>query len=228
MKKTIVLSGLLIGLLIGSCKKSDNNTYTGQPMINYQMKATNTNYATARTTAGADIVWTSAIAYPDVIKFEAKQDNTEVEFKSKNNGPIDLMASVATTFGGFTIPPGTYDELSLKIDLDRMGDLPILTLSGKVTSGLVVLPVTIDITQSVELQTEQHDVTVFNDSVYTAVTTLDLSTLTAGITADMLLNAQLTSGTIMISANSNITLYHMIIDNLEHRHHHCDFERHHH
>lgn len=228
MKRTLLFSILAAALAVASCKKSDNNSSYKQTTLSYRLTASNTNYAVAKTTAVAGLQWTSAVAYPDVIKFEAKKDNVQVEFKSKNNGPIDLMASAALTFGNFTIPAGIYDEIELKIDLDRDGMNPVLQLNGQFTSPTLTVPVVIEITNSVELKTEQHDVLITSDDDYIAVTTLDLSMLTAGITADMLLNAQLTGGSIVISASANHDLYVILLDNLQHRNHHCEFEHHHH
>lgn len=234
MKKSLLLSVIIVGVLFTSCRKSSNSSYIGQPQVNYQLIASNTNYAVPNnpaisTTAAGNIVWTSGFAYPDVVKFEATQNNIQVEIKSTNNAQIDLMSPVALTFGAFTLPPGIYNEIELKIDLDKTNSTPVvLQLNGHFTSGAVTLPVVVQVTQSVELQTEQHNITITNDSSYLAVTTLDLSAITAGITADMLLNAQLTSGSIVISADANHDLYGMILDNLGHEHHHFKFEGHHH
>ena len=228
MKQSFFLSILIVGLLFTSCKKSgNNNSYSSQPTVNYQLKATNASYSVAKTTIAANIKWTSGFANPDVVKFDAKQNNIQVEFKSTNNAQIDLMAPIAVNFGAFTIPPGTHNEISLKIDLDKNGSTPVLQLNGTFTSPALSLPIVIEVTESVELQTEQKNITISNDSVYLAVTTLDLSALTSGITTDMLLNAQLTSGTIVISADTNHDLYNIILENLKTEHHHCEFEEHH-
>lgn len=227
MKQSFLLSVLSIGLLFASCKKSSNSPGYNQPSVNYRLTATNTSYAVARTTATANIVWTSAIAYPDKVKFEATQNSIEATFTSTNTAQIDLMAPVALTFGNFTIPPGVYNQISIKIDLDKTGSTPILQLNGNFTFGSFSAPVSLAVTQSIELTTDQHNVTISNDSSYTAVTTLDLSAITTSITADMLLNAQLSGGTIFISADSNRDLYDIVLDHLQHENHHCEFEHHH-
>lgn len=226
MKRSLLLTTIALGLLFASCKKSSYNSSPTPPTVNYQLVATNTSYGVAKTTATSNIVWTSGFANPDVIKFEAKQNNLEVEFKSTNNAQIDLMAPVALTFGDFTLPAGTYDEIELKIDLDKNGTSPALQLNGTFTSGLITLPVVFEIKEPIELTTEQHNVVISTDSSFTAVTTLDLLSMTTGINAAMLLDAQLTNGTIVISQTSNHDIYEMILTNLGHHHHHCEFEHH--
>ena len=174
MKQTIILSAALCGLMFTACHKSDNSA-PPQPSVGFQLMASNPNYTMARTTATANVQWTSGTAWPDQVKFEAKQDNLSVEFKSTNNAPIDLMASSAITFGDFVLPSGMYKEIEVKIDLDKNGTTPVMQLDGHFTSGLVTIPIELLVTQSIELQTEQHDVSITNDSSFTAVTTIDLS-----------------------------------------------------
>lgn len=227
MKRTLFLSAVMAGLLFASCKKSSNNGYvtsTNQPTMSYEIKATNANYSMDRTTATANVVWDSAFATPDVIVFEATQGNVQVQYKATNTQEINLMAPTALDFGNFSLPAGTYTDVTLKIDLDKMGNTPVLQLNGSVTDGTVTLPVELLVNESVQLQTEQDSVTITTDSSFVAVTTLDLSSITTGITATMLLNARLTDGTIVLSSSSNENLYRMILNNLGNKRHHCDFE----
>jgi len=230
MKKSLLLSAVMVGLLFGSsCKKSSSNYSTSNtPTMSYQLKVANTNYSMARTTATADIVWDSAFATPDVVVFQATQGNVQVQYKATNNQRIDLMSSVAIDFGSFTLPAGFYSQTVLKIDLDKIGNMPVLQLNGMFTDGTVTLPVEILVNESVQLQTEQDSVTITNDSSFVAVTTLDLPSVTSGVTSAMLLNATLTGGVIVISSSSNHDLYKMVLDNLGNEHHHCDFEHFHH
>ena len=226
MNQSLWISVALSGLAFASCKKSNNPP--PPPSVNYQLKATNSSYTLAKNTTTANIVWTSAIAYPDVVKFVAKQNNLTVSFTSTNKGAIDLLAPVPISFGTFVLPTGNYDGISLKIDLGKTGTVPVLQLGGSFTSGIVTCPVALVVTNSIELTTDQENVTISNDSTYTAVTTIDLSSLTSGITATMLLNAQLSGGTIVISADSNHDLYDIVLDHLQHENHHTEFEHHHH
>jgi hypothetical protein len=220
------------GLVFSSCKKNNNNADNatpGQPQLAVQIKASNTNTAVGqKSTANANILWTSGYAYPRKIVFEAKQNDLSVEFTSTADQQIDLMASIAASFGNFTLPAGVYDEVELKIDLDKKDHDPAMVLEGTFTNNTTTYPIRVEIDDFLELKTESENVTISNDSTYTAVTTIDLSTITSGITENMLLNAQLTNGTIVISPTSNMWMYHTILSNLGNRHHHCVFEHHHH
>src|ERR1035437_3325212 len=128
MKQSILLSAAILGLLFTACHKTNNPPTP--PSVSYQLMATNKSYGVAKTTTVNNIIWTSGFANPDVVKFEAKQANLQVEFKSTNNAQIDLMAPVALSFGAFTLPAGIYTEIGLKIDLDKMGTTPVLQING--------------------------------------------------------------------------------------------------
>ncbi|MGN6569496.1 MAG: hypothetical protein ACTHJ0_16170 [Flavipsychrobacter sp.] len=233
MRSSYFLSaGLAFMMLFAACKKDSTTqtaySSTGAPQMSYQLKAVNTSSSVGmkRTDSGL-ISWTAGMAHPVMVKFEARKGGTQIDYRSAVDTTVDLMGSIVATFGGFSIPTGTYNEIELKIDLDKSGATPALELDGTYTdtSGMST-PVTVQINDYVELQTEQHDVTIDSTETFTAVTTLDLSSISAGITQRMLARASLTGGTIVISSSSNRMLYEMILANLHGERYHCEFEHH--
>ncbi len=231
MRSKLLVCAALAALAISSCKKNDNinpsttTTNASGADMSYQLTTTNRT-AEMRTTAGANLQWTSGYANPSVVKFEAQKGGTEIEYKSTTTAQIDLMSPVAVSFGGFTIPSGTYDKIELKIDLDKNGQNPAMELDGQYSNGTTTFPVQLIITDFMELQTEQTNVTITDNTSFTAVTVLDLSTITAGISETMLLSAKLTNGTLIISSGSNRMIYNMVLDNFRNHRHHCMFEHH--
>jgi hypothetical protein len=228
MKKSLLLSAVAVALIFGACKKSSNNNTTystaaDQAAMSYELVAANTNYAFDSVVPVANIVWDTALATPDVIIFQATDSNVQIQLKATNTEQINLMSSVAMDFGNFTLPSGKYTKTKLTIDLDKTGNQPDLELNGRVTNGSVTLPVEVMVDESVQLQTDEDSITITNDSSYIAATTLDLSSVTAGITANMLLNAKLTNGVIIISSSSNQNLYMMILHSLGAARPHCSF-----
>ena len=59
-----------------------------------------------------------------------------------------------------------------------------------------------------------NNVTLLSNTGYHALTTLNLSLLTRGISQAMLDNAAKTNGAIVISSSSNVDLYTIIFNNL--------------
>jgi len=217
------------GVLLGSCNKSDDTKMgNGSPELNYQIKAINTSgNLQHKGTAGASIMWTAGYANPKMVKFEAKKDDTKIELTSTADVQVDLMAPVSVAFGGFELPAGTYDEIELKILLDRDGSTPAMQLDGTFTAADgTTYPVSLRVNQELMIQTEQHDVTFDTGDSFTAITTFDMSDISGSLTETMLLNAHLTNGTIVISSGSNTLLYYMLLNNFRNKHHHCEFGHH--
>ena len=77
------------------------------------------------------------------------------------------------------------------------------------------MPIIFSISTPLEIETEMNDVTVANNSSYNALTDLNLSTLTTGITQSMIDNASRTNGTIIINSSSKVNLYNIIVANFK-------------
>jgi|ERR1043165_1837138 hypothetical protein len=221
MKGTLLFSAaLMAATLITGCSKDDKYSTTGgnnsnsQPQMAYQVKAVNAFNSMQRTTANGTIVWTSGFANPSVIKFEAKQNNSKLEYEAKNTGQIDLFAFDPMTFGNFTLGPGTYNEIELKIMFKKNGSSPAIQLNGQFTNNVMSVPVTLIIDGPLEIKTEQEDVVIDNNTSYIAITDLDLGYFTSDISENMWENADLTNGTLIISENSNENLYNRIVDRI--------------
>jgi hypothetical protein len=224
MKSKLLFSaGLACSLFIASCNKDDRydpNNGNDQIQLGYQIKAINTSAGTARSTAGA-IVWTAGFANPTVIKFEAKQENSKLEYTATHTGQIDLFAFNPVTFGNFTLGAGTYKEIELKLLFKRNGNSPALQLNGQYSGNNMTAPVVLMIEGPLEIKTEQKDVVITENMPYVAVTDMDLASYTDGVTESMWMNADIDNGTILISEDSNENIYWKILSNIKGKKHHC-------
>jgi len=196
-------------LLLASCSKDDNG---GQ--LSYQLKTKNPN-ATVSRTSGGSVTWTSGSAYADKIEFEAeKDDDNEVEYESRVARRIDLFAPVSQ-LGNISLPPGRYEEIEIEVDLAPSVTDTAFILRGSFSNNIgYTVPVVFYINELLEFKAEAEDITIGSAADITALTTLDLSQLTTGITESMLSSATLTNGILVISATSNAALYSVILSNI--------------
>jgi hypothetical protein len=215
-----IMSIAVAGLIFTACKKQ---TAAGPAGVNFQLKAVNTVAALQRTDA-ATIQWTAGTATPASVKFEAKKDATEIEFTSTSGQPVNLFTVAQSTFGSLTLPDGTYNEIELKIQLNGSTAVPALEVNGIYNNGSANIPVVFKVTTPLLIKAEKNNVAIAGGA-FTAVTSLDLSAFTTGVSQAMLNSATLTSGSIIISAASNVNLYNIIITNID-RFHHAEFEHH--
>ena len=124
------------------------------------------------------------------------------------------MFSGVSTLGNVTLPAGTYQEVEFEVKLNPTASEPALSVSGTYSSTGPAVPITFNISVPLEVETELNNVTVTANNSYNALTTLNLSLLTRGISQVMLDNAVKTNGVIVISSSSNVNLYSIIFDNL--------------
>lgn len=224
----MLLSASAFGLIsLVSCKKDSTASGTDST-FSYQLKTINRTSMIGKTettgrTAGANIEWTSGSAFANQLKFEAENNNSEVEFKQNAAQQLDLFVASAP-LGNITIPAGTYSEVEFKAFLAPNGGMPALELKGTFTSGTATVPVTFTVNSNVELKAEKNNVTVAQGEKYSALNTLDLSQLTRGITEAALNNARLTNGTILISSLTNTNLYTTLLNNLNSHHGEAEVE----
>lgn len=222
MKIKNLLAATALLPLFFSCKKESASKTSNTSSFAYQLNATNASstlgrLATTERTDAATIQWKAGTASANQIKFEAKNSNGEVEFKQNIQQTIDLFAT-APLLGTLNLSPGTYTEVEFKAFLSPAGNTNALTLNGSFTNNNVTTPVSFQVATNVELKAEKANVTVAAGTNYSALNSLDLSVLTSGISQTDLLNATISNGTILISANSNSNIYKTMLANLTSHH----------
>jgi hypothetical protein len=232
MKSNLFLSAAVVGALsLASCSKdggggSDMST-AREANMTYQLDVVNTSSSSQqKSLANGTFHWTSGYANPTLVKFEAKQDGTKIEYKSANTAPIDIFAPVAMDFGGFVLPAGTYREIELAMRLNGHSTEPALLLNGTYTYNGVVTPISLVVEDEMWLKSEMEDVTVGPNSTVATIMDLDLSGFLMGVSDNMLMNAQLTNGTIVISRDSNRDFYNRILSNITGKRHHGHYKHH--
>lgn len=207
MKTLNLLLGVLAisSLGITSCTKSSS---TGNATANYQVKTSNRSYTVVN--SSATVAWTAGYANVTQIQFEAESANGHVKFSSEAVQKIDLFATVSA-LGKISIPAGTYNQTQFEIELAPTATADAFQLSGNYNGTPLVFKVAIPY----ELDAEMANVTIASDKSYLVINTIDLSKLTLGITAADLSNAvKDSSGTIVISANTNSSIYTVMLVNL--------------
>lgn len=201
--KAKLLTVAAISLLgLSSCKKDNVAADAG---FTFQLTTANPTSTIARVTA--TVTWQSGFVNANLIKFEAKQGANQVEFKSNVQRHIDLFA-LPTDIGNISVPAGTYDETEFKIFIAPNSGEAAFQLQGTVNNT----PVTFKVDNSNLIKAEQHQVVLSGSNV--ALTTLDLSGLTQGVSAADFASATQTGGTIVISSSSNVNLYNAILNNI--------------
>jgi hypothetical protein len=167
----------------------------------------------------ATITWDSGFVNANEIKFEAKQNGQETEFKSTVHKHVDLFGTLST-IGTISLPTGTFDEVEFKIEAAPNGNEPAFQLNGTING----VPVILKVDNSIEIKSEQSQVTLSGADI--ALNTITLSQLTNGLSTADFTNATQTNGMIVISSSSNKNLFDAIVANFR-THHETEVEVHH-
>lgn len=226
-----------------ACQKDTNST-SGNSTLDFKLQAVNKSYSLpvsatgTKSTAGtsAFVTWDSAQMVVSKLKYEAELKSTtshhdSIEIEYEWNGPQLLnLFDAATILGNYTLVPGYYDEIELKVSGNKKdaGNKPVFFLKGSYTNTAgITIPISFKVYENVEFKSEKDNVEVTADnSIFTSTLLLYLDQLLLGIDPGVLDNASLTAGAIVISADSNSELYEIIMRNLR-KDHHCNHEHKH-
>lgn len=233
MKNLINFGTIVLGavLFLSSCTK-DNSTGDGK--LSYRVKPDNFTASVGSTVAGSGLVvginsnssltWTSGSINISEIDFEAESKNVEIEYELKKAVNVDLF-NLSPILGSITIPPGTYDEVELKLVLKKSGTSNIpLTLKGTYTDvNGTKTPVEFYFNEEFEVEVEAEDLVVSGTNDYIGLINVQLNKFMTNVVSADLSGATKTGGVIVISSTSNMDLYNKLKANLK-AFADCDFE----
>ena len=215
----ISISAIAALFFFVSCKKSNPSSPN---QVSYQFQAINRSATIAASSStgnlitsstgimGGTINWTSGYASATEIRFDAEGSGGHVKFNSETPQKIDLFST--NSLGNIIIPTGVYDTANFEIELASTPTDSALELSGMYNNT----PVVFAISGEFEIDGELPKITITDGSSYTALTALNLANLTQGIAGTTLDAATKdSSGTILISASSNPSIYDAMVNNLK-------------
>jgi hypothetical protein len=245
-KTALLILTVVIAASISACKKDAQVNSNSPSTLSFKMQGINRNVSLPVVESGlksasattASVVWDSASMIISKVSFEAemrsaitKEDSLEIEYSWRGPQTINLF-DLSATIGSITLPAGTYEKVSLKVNSEKMDSNghPLFYLSGMYTNSAgTVIPLVISVTDPVSFKAVQKDDTIVSGGAtdFTSTIQLYLDQLLLKVDPAWLDNAALTNGTLVISATSNSQLYFLILQNLR-RDHHCESERHQH
>ena len=241
MRRERLLTFVCVALTIGffACQKDQNNSSTGDSNLGIKLQALNKSYTLPVSSVGlksasvstSSVAWDTAHMVVSGITYEAKlkslithHDSIEISYKWKGPKEINLL-DTTITLGNFTLTPGFYDEIELRVDGSKKaaGSKPVFYLHGVYTkTDTTTIPVKVIVNEDVSFKTEKDSVTVTStdNTDFASVIQIYLDQLMVDVLPTVLDNATLTNGTLVISADKNRELYWILVRNLI-KNHHC-------
>lgn len=208
--KLFIAIATILTFGITSCNK-DSASGSGSANVNYQINTINRTFTVPN--SSATISWVAGYANLTKIEFEAESTTTHIEYETKTSQKLDLFTSVST-LGNIAIPAGTYTKAEFETKFGKSSVADAFQLSGKFNTTPIIFKVTED--GEYEADAELANVTIAPNKTYSAIVTIDFSKLTSGISADDFNNAiKDNAGVIIISVNTNGSLYGIMKNNLQ-------------
>lgn len=237
---TFVFAAITVGFF--ACQKDQNTPSTGNSNLGIKLEALNKSFTLpvvpigtkSASLATSALAWDTAHMVVSGITYEAKlkslkthHDSIEISYKWKGPQEINLL-DTTITLGNFTLTPGFYDEVELRVDgaKQAIGSKPVFYLHGVYTKADVTkIPVRVVVNENVSFKTEKDSVTVTktDNADFASVIQIYLDQLMADIQPASLDNATLTNGILVISADKNRELYLIVVRNLIKNHHNRHF-----
>ena len=206
-KLVLALSSIAL-LSLFSCTKDPVTTG-----LTFQVRNTAAVAPIDGSMTGAAVQWTAGFANTAEIKFKAKNNNVKIEYKSEAQQRVNLFSTIST-LGVVTVPAGTYEELEFEMDVKPVATEAALQLTGTYTNVGIVTALVFKLNTSLGIESKKSNITIAEGSSLKALTTLNFSLITAGVTASMFNNATVTNNTIEISATVNSNIYEIMLNNL--------------
>src|SRR3569833_72403 len=218
LKNSFIAVVCALALSITACKKDASVPASKSSHVSFQLKADNdaSSLSTSSTFSFIQgLSFTSGTAYISQFKLEATRNGAETELSSRNLMNVDLFAA-APSIANLSVDTGFYRKIEIRVVFRHTNTANIpLQLMGSFTTGTgTVIPIEFDLNDDATVSAGGRDVHVTSTSDLFALVHLHLRQLERGISAAELASATLTNGTIVISRDSNTSIYNKVLANL--------------
>ena len=213
------LSVLGLGLLSWvavSCSKADDATPQDGGGFGLSARLNTTPVPVAG--SGGTLAFTRGYVVIDEVEFKGKLKNSgEVAYKDKQVTTIDLATGLASPAFRFAIPPATYTEIKLKVEIEDENNRPSVVTEGTyINAAGVSTPVRFELNSGEEFEAKSNrEITIAVSTPLTSKIAFEPRVWFAPITATQLDNARRVNGVILINESTNAGLFSIIADRLD-------------
>ena len=225
MKKHLLsCTGLLFlsFLILTACTKSKDSS---DAELTYKVEPSNLTSSVGTTVSESGLIvtlnsnssltWKAGFITIEQLSFEAKKETSEIEYKLKKSPTVDLFKQTQL-LGSINIPAGTYNEVELKLVLQKQTTGDVFAINGIYTdeSGKQT-PLDFHYNEDLTLHIEGENLIVNTSADYTGVLKLELNKLLTGVSAsDFKSASKNANGVIVISSASNVEVFNKMKSNL--------------
>lgn len=219
---------LLVVILIAglSACSSDEGSAT-QPVLSIKFNTVTSSFNTQGQTSasnkqasGGNFVFNEGFITLTAMEYEAESESDleSVEFELERVVVIDFATGVPTPdIRSIEIPAGTYQEVSIEVELFDETDEPSVVLNGTYTSPEgTAHNVRFEFNSGETFEVEREGTVIFSENRSAiAEITFDPSVWFAGVTDEHMTDATRLEGVIVISETQNSEIFDIVADGLD-------------
>ncbi len=218
----LYLLSLLLVLSLSACSSDDSSDQTTLAVnfetvtspFSTQFQSTSFN----KQTSSGSFVFNDGFITLTALEYEAENGLESVEFELEQVVVIDFATGIPTPdIRSIEIPAGTYDEVSVEMEIFDETDEPSVVLLGTYTSPEgTVFNVRFEFNSGETFEVEREGTIVFAEGQSAlAQITFDPSVWFAGVTDELMADATQSNGIIVISENQNSEIFDIVADGLD-------------
>lgn len=219
---------LVVILLVGLSACSSDEDSTTQPLLSVNFNTVTSSFNTQSQTSafnkqasGGNFVFNEGFITLTAMEYEAESESDlkSVEFELEQVVVIDFATGIPTPdIRAIAIPAGTYQEVSIEVELFDETDEPSVVLNGTYTSpDGTAHPVRFEFNSGETFEVEREGTIVFSENQSAiAEITFDPSLWFAGVSDEDMESANKNmGGIIVISEDHNTDIFDIVADGLD-------------
>lgn len=215
LRKTILALCLIV--LFQACS-SENDSSVEQPVLSVNFQTMTSSFSL--TDSDGSFQFTEGFITLSAMEYEAESENDlqSVEFELEEVVIIDFATGIPDPdIRGITIPAGTYEEVSVELEILDEVDNPSVIISGTYTNpDNITYPIRFEFNSGETFEVEREGTIIFNENQSAlAQITFDPSLWFEGVTDELMADATLFNGVIIISETQNSAIFDIVADGLD-------------
>ena len=223
--RTIQLKFLVL-ILVGGFSACSSEESTDQPTLAVNFNTVTSPFTTQmqsssfnkQSSSSGAFVFNDGFITLTAMEYEAENGLESVEFELEENVVIDYATGIPTPdIRAIEIPAGTYDEVSVELEIFDETDEPSVVLLGTYTSPAgTATPIRFEFNSGETFEVEREGTIVFTEGQSAiAEITFDPSAWFAGISDELMADATRSDGVIVISETQNSEIFDIVADGLD-------------
>ncbi len=220
-----LFSKLLVVFLIVGLSACSSDDSSGRPVLSVNFNTMISSFSTQsqsalfnRQASGGSFIFNEGFITLIAMEYEAENGLESVEFELEGAVVIDFATGIPNPdIRDIAIPAGTYEEVSVELEILDETDEPSVVLNGTYTSPEgSTMPVRFEFNSGETFEVEREGTIVFaEDQSAVAEITFDPSIWFAKVTDDHMVDANQTNGVIVISEDQNSEIFDIVADGLD-------------